>query len=98
MYVGVTEDLVKRIYEHQNKLYKKSFSSKYNLDTLLYWESFEDINNAIDKEKQVKNWRRDWKINLIKTTNPDLIDLSELDGCAIPSDEGILKRVQDDGV
>ena len=97
MYVGVTADLEKRIYEHQNKLNKKSFSSKYNLDTLLYWESFEDIINVIKREKQLKNWRRDWKINLIKTKNPNLIDLSRLDGYVILSDEGILKRVQDDG-
>ena len=98
LYVGVTADLEKRIYEHQNKLNLKSFSSKYNLDTLLYWESFEDIINAIEREKQLKNWRRDWKINLIKTMNPDLIDLSEFDGYLILSDEGILKRVQDDGM
>jgi putative endonuclease len=97
-YVGVTSDLQKRIYEHQNKLFKSSFSSKYNLDQLLYWEISQDVMASITREKQIKNWKREWKLNLIKTKNPEMIDLSQFDSYSVTNNEGILKRVQDDGV
>jgi putative endonuclease len=74
LYVGVTNDLVRRIFEHKNKLIK-GFSSKYNLDKLVYFEQTSDIESAILREKQLKNWHRDWKINLIKSKNPDFKDL-----------------------
>jgi putative endonuclease len=74
--VGVTNDLQKRVYEHKNKIYLKSYSAKYNLDKLLYWEIFEDINSAIQREKQLKNWHKKWKENLIKTINYNYKDLS----------------------
>jgi len=75
-YIGVTADLEKRIFEHKNKL-KKGFSSKYNLSKLVYFEEFSDIEDAIKREKQLKNWHREWKINLIKQNNSDFLDLSE---------------------
>ncbi|MDA0177220.1 GIY-YIG nuclease family protein [Mesoflavibacter profundi] len=70
-YVGVTNDLHKRIVEHQNGM-GSEFTRKYNLKDLIYFEKFTDINQAISREKQLKNWRKDWKLNLIKEKNPNL--------------------------
>jgi putative endonuclease len=78
LYIGMTNNLEKRIYEHKNKLIPNSFSTKYNLNKLLYWEIGEDINSVIAKEKQLKNWHRKWKIDLIQTINPNFKDLSIL--------------------
>ena len=64
------------MYEHKNKLVK-GFTSKYNLKHLVYFEEFSNINETIKREKQLKNWHRDWKLNLIKSINPELKDLSE---------------------
>ncbi len=75
-YIGVTNNLMRRIHEHQNKLFK-GFSAKYNLKKLVYFEETENVSSAIAREKQLKNWHRDWKINLIKKENPNFIDLSE---------------------
>ena len=75
-YIGVTSKLTKRIWEHQNKLVA-GFSKKYNLVKLIYYEVIDDIELAIKREKQLKNWHRDWKINLIKRKNPQLKDLSD---------------------
>lgn len=73
-YIGVTNNLRRRIYEHKNKIVK-GFSSKYNLNKLVYYETFDDINFAIEREKQLKNWHREWKINLVIKSNPDFSDL-----------------------
>jgi putative endonuclease len=70
-YVGVTADLNKRITEHQNEI-GSVFTKKYNLKYLIYFEEFNDIYQALAREKQIKNWRKDWKINLIKEKNPNL--------------------------
>ena len=75
-YIGVTSDLEKRIYEHKHKILD-GFSSKYNLSKLIYFEQTNSIETAIKREKQLKNWHRKWKINLIKESNPELKDLSE---------------------
>lgn len=75
-YIGVTNDLVKRIYEHKHELVK-GFSTKYKLHQLVYFEQFENVENALNREKQLKNWHRDWKINLIKQINPEFKDLYE---------------------
>ena len=74
-YIGVTNDLQRRVFEHKNKLID-GFSSKYNLNKVVYFEITEDIEVAIKREKQLKNWHRDWKINLIKENNPNFNDLS----------------------
>lgn len=74
LYVGVTSDLVKRIWQHKNK-FVEGFSKKYDLNKLVYYEVFNDIENAITREKQLKNWHRQWKINLINQQNPDWMDL-----------------------
>lgn len=74
LYIGVTSNLVKRIYEHKTKL-SEGFSKKYNLNKLVYYEVFENIECAISREKQLKRWHREWKFNLIKDFNPQLEDL-----------------------
>ena len=72
----MTNNLEKRLFEHKNKLIPDSFSARYCLNKLLYWEISEDVNSVIAREKQLKNWRREWKINLIQSTNPKFKDLS----------------------
>lgn len=79
-YIGVTNNIKKRIYEHKNKLIK-GFTNKYNLVKLVYFEEYKDIMEAIEREKQLKNWHRDWKINLIKSKNKELKDLSIISRC-----------------
>ncbi len=76
LYVGVTGNLPKRIYEHKNKAVK-GFTKKYNIDKLVYFEQTENIESAIRREKQLKNWHRDWKINLVNSRNPQWEDLSD---------------------
>ncbi|MEA2978875.1 MAG: putative endonuclease [Alphaproteobacteria bacterium] len=74
LYVGVTNDLVRRIYEHRNGL-ADGFTKKYAIHRLVYFEQHSDIEAAIQKEKQLKNWNRAWKIRLIEETNPNWSDL-----------------------
>jgi len=74
LYIGVTSDLVKRIYEHKQKLVD-GFTKKYHVDMLVYYESTEDIHSAIQREKQIKKWNRDWKLRLIGKSNPHWEDL-----------------------
>jgi putative endonuclease len=102
-YIGVTNDLVRRIFEHKNKL-AEGFSKKYNLTKLVYYETTPDVKSAISKEKQLKNWHRDWKINLINSVNPQWRDLGEDIGvCELKQEnpkqtfpEKMLKQVQHD--
>ncbi len=76
LYVGMTNDLSRRVYEHRNNMII-GFTSKYNVHNLVYYEMFEDVRYAIQKEKQLKTWHRQWKINLIEKDNPDWNDLYE---------------------
>lgn len=76
LYLGVTNDLIRRVYEHKNKLLS-GFTSKYGVDRLVWFEDHDDPGAAIAREKQLKKWRRDWKIALIERDNPDWIDLYE---------------------
>lgn len=76
LYVGVTSDLQKRIWEHKEKIIK-GFTSKYNIDRLVYFEVYDDAESAITREKNIKNWKRDWKIKRIENMNPDWEDLYE---------------------
>lgn len=74
LYVGVTSDLIGRIYQHKNKIYK-GFTSKYNVDKLVYYEDWDTPNDAIAREKQIKGWRRMRKEELINKDNPLWNDL-----------------------
>jgi len=76
LYIGVTSDLPKRIWEHKNKVIK-GFSEKYNLDKLVWYECFDNIESAIIREKQMKEWQRDWKLKRINIINPTWDDLYE---------------------
>ncbi|MFA5324072.1 MAG: GIY-YIG nuclease family protein [Smithella sp.] len=76
IYAGVTNDLNRRIYEHKNKLIE-GFSTKYNLNKLVYFEETSDINAAIAREKEIKKWRREKKDKLVNQINPTWQDLSE---------------------
>ncbi len=75
-YIGITSNLQKRLWEHKNKVIE-GFTAKYNLNKLVYYEISDSAESAIKREKQLKNWHRDWKINLIKEMNPNFDDLSE---------------------
>ena len=72
--IGVTSDLIKRVYEHKHDL-AEGFTNKYHIHNLVYFEITEDINSAISREKQLKKWNRDWKIALIEKNNPEWRDL-----------------------
>jgi len=74
LYIGVTNNLEGRIWEHKEKI-NKGFTSKYKVDKLVYYETYNDINEAITREKQLKTWNRQWKINLIEKENPNWEDL-----------------------
>ncbi|MBA8756874.1 MULTISPECIES: GIY-YIG nuclease family protein [Wolbachia] len=74
LYIGVTANLIKRIWEHKNKIVS-GFTSRYNVNKLVYFEEFEDISLAIARERRLKEWPRQWKINLINQKNPSWVDL-----------------------
>ena len=74
LYVGVTSDLVKRVWEHQTKAVP-GFTARYGVDRLVWYEPHENAESAIRREKQIKEWKRDWKLNLIERHNPHWIDL-----------------------
>jgi putative endonuclease len=76
LYIGMTNDLYKRVREHKSGEIE-GFSSKYHCDRLVYWESFDEVVNAINREKQLKGWRRSKKIALIESMNPRWEDLAE---------------------
>ena len=76
LYIGVTSNLGKRVWEHKNGIDKRSFTYRYNCHKLVYYEAFGDIKYAIAREKQLKNWKREWKNDLVNIENPDWKDLS----------------------
>jgi putative endonuclease len=111
LYIGVTNDLVRRTYEHQHKLIA-GFTSKYNIDQLAYYEAHPTAASAIEREKQLKGWKRDKKIALIESMNPRWDDLSstlkerfdQRDSAPLPTSAQpavpgrILRCAQDDGL
>ncbi len=76
LYIGVTNDLERRVYEHKKKL-KEGYTKKYNLYMLVYYEDTDDIGRAIEREKQLKGWRRSKKVALIESVNPKWIDMAK---------------------
>lgn len=76
LYTGITSNIVKRVYEHKNK-FVEGFTQKHGVDKLVYYEIFDDPENAILREKRIKTWKRQWKIELIEKENPHWEDLYE---------------------
>ena len=76
LYIGVTSDLTKRVWQHRSGDVA-GFTKRYNCQRLVWFELFGEMESAIAREKQLKNWRRDWKLNLVKESNPDWRDLAE---------------------
>ena len=76
LYVGVTNDLVRRVYEHKEGL-AEGFTKHHDVKCLVYFEAHDSVEAAIGREKRLKRWRRDWKISLIERDNPDWVDLYE---------------------
>ncbi len=74
LYTGVTNNLIKRVFEHKENLIE-GFTKKYFVHRLVYFEQTNDIESAITREKQIKEWRRQWRIELIEANNPDWKDL-----------------------
>ena len=74
LYIGVTNDIVRRVFEHKSKAVP-GFTKRYGVDKLVWFEIFDDPTSAITREKELKKWRREWKIQLIEEQNPQWIDL-----------------------
>jgi len=74
LYIGVTNNLLQRVYQHKNKLIN-GFTARYNLNKLVYYEVYQYIRDAIQREKQMKKWNRKWKMELIQKVNPKWEDL-----------------------
>ena len=77
IYTGVTNDLLRRVYEHKNHLDQGSFTARYNVEKLVYFQVTSDVESAIEREKQIKGWSRKRKNKLIENKNPDWMDLYE---------------------
>ncbi len=77
LYVGVTNDIERRVWEHKTHIKSDSFTAKYNVDRCVYVEDCGDINAALNREKQIKSWSRSRKFELINSFNPQMKDLSE---------------------
>ena len=77
IYTGITNDLVRRVYEHKHHLDKGSFTAKYNVENLVYYETTSDVTSAIEREKQIKSWNRKRKNQLVESKNPNWLDLYE---------------------
>ncbi|WP_447077354.1 GIY-YIG nuclease family protein [Vibrio alginolyticus] len=75
LYIGVTSQLPQRIWQHKNGVVE-GFTKKYNVHKLVYFELFEYMATAINREKQLKQWKREWKLALVRETNPNFLDLS----------------------
>ena len=69
-YIGVTSDLIKRVWQHKNNIVQ-GFTAKYGVDKLVYFEEFNEVEQAIVREKRLKTWKREWKIDLINRFNPE---------------------------
>ena len=87
LYVGVTSDLMRRVYQHRNRLIP-GFTSQYHVTRLAYFEETPDVRSAIEREKQIKGWTRAKKVALIESVNPEWKDLAEEEGFFLPVARG----------
>jgi putative endonuclease len=77
LYIGSSSDLKSRVWQHKNFIFPKSFTSKYNVTSLVYYELFDDPEIMVNRERDLKKWNRSWKIRMIRMENPRWVDLSE---------------------
>ena len=77
LYVGITDDILRRTHEHKTHLDPKSHTAKHNITNLVYYEVFNNVMVAVLREKKLKKWRRQWKLNLVDTNNPTWQDLTQ---------------------
>ena len=97
IYIGVTSNLEARVWQHKNHVFE-GFTAKYKCEKLVYFEHYNDINDAIRREKQMKRWRREWKNKQVALMNPEWKDLYLCPEVLEGTEAGeILKQVQDDG-
>ena len=75
VYTGITNDLIRRVFEHKHHMVPDSFTAKYSIDKLVYYEQTSDVLSAIEREKQIKSWKRKKKNELVETMNPQWLDL-----------------------
>lgn len=94
LYTGITSDIMRRVWEHREGIVK-GFTQKYNVKKLVYYEVFDDVNEAIHREKCIKRWKRDWKIELINKMNSEWNDLYEEQNDQIPAFAGMTGRGRD---
>ncbi|NNE58455.1 MAG: GIY-YIG nuclease family protein [Hellea sp.] len=87
LYIGHTDDLGRRIFEHKHKIFK-GFATKHGVDKLVWFEEFETRDAAFRRERQLKTWKRQWKIRLIEIENPDWVDIYELNVLPVNRDWG----------
>ncbi|HBO84030.1 MAG: endonuclease [Deltaproteobacteria bacterium GWC2_42_11] len=87
LYIGITSDLIKRVWEHKNK-FVDGFTKEYNVNKLIYYEQHNDPESAIKREKRLKKYNRKWKLNLIEGVNPDWKDLYEEITTGLPEQVG----------
>lgn len=80
IYTGMTKDLAARVLDHKNKIDPNSFTALNNIKRLVWFEDFDDINDAIETEKRMKGWKRQWKINTIEATNPNWQEIDPVTG------------------
>ena len=76
IYIGSTDNIIERVKEHKLKIYPKSFTARYNCDKLVYVEEYDNGQEASVREKQMKKWKREWKLKLINSQNPSWMDIS----------------------
>lgn len=77
LYIGMTSNLPRRLHEHRTKLHPDGFTARYNVSWLVYFETFTDVFDALDREKQLKRWRREKKVALIESVNPRWVDITD---------------------
>ena len=94
LYIGVTNDLVRRVYEHKTNV-TKGFTAKYGVKSLVHFEEYNEIGLALQREKNLKHWVRSWKTDLIEKNNPQWNDLSEIfmDPRVKPEDDRVDEKV-----
>lgn len=103
LYIGMTNDLIKRVCQHKNNIVK-GFTEKYSIHTLVFYETYRFVKDAINREKRLKRWKRAWKIRLIEQDNPSWVDLypqllmgKENTNDVTPAEAGVQDTGREDG-